>query len=162
LDTRAAEIVAAATGNLTLVTLPATMSAWLRAEDVPRLRKGGPLGALLAAQSEAHAKAAGFHDLGRAHPGLPDDLLNFHYDPVTVAAALGLPEVHQRETFLITHLDRGLLRFIPSAQGRAVRVVTEVDGPLFSRTWLSAVCRPRVSGGHDVGDSLGGDAVGQL
>jgi len=70
---------------------------------------------------------------------LPDDLLNFHYDPVTVAVALGLSEIREHDTFLTTRLDQGILRFVPSARGRAVRVVTEVDGPLFSGMWLSAV-----------------------
>ncbi len=53
-DTRAAEILAAH-ADLTLVTLPATLKAHLRGADLPRLRASGPLGDLLARQSDAHA-----------------------------------------------------------------------------------------------------------
>jgi inosine-uridine nucleoside N-ribohydrolase len=42
-DTQAAQILAAAT-DLTLVTLPVTLKAHLRAADLPRLRASGPLG----------------------------------------------------------------------------------------------------------------------
>src|SRR6185369_11527008 len=57
-DTRAVEIVAAS-ADLTLVTLPAAIEAHLVARDLPRLRASGPVGALLARQSEAHAVDAG-------------------------------------------------------------------------------------------------------
>ena len=87
-DTRAAEVVAA-TARLTLVTLPVTLKAHLRAADLPRLRASGPLGELLARQSQAYAADSGMGRLGRAHAALPDDLVNFHYDPVACAVALG-------------------------------------------------------------------------
>ena len=87
-DTRAAEVVAA-TARLTLVTLPATLNAHLRRDDLPRLRAAGPLGQLLARQSEAHGQTHQMEKLGREHAGLPDDLLNFQYDPVACAVALG-------------------------------------------------------------------------
>jgi inosine-uridine nucleoside N-ribohydrolase len=54
-DTLAARIVATAATDLTLVTLPATLTAHLRARDLPRLRAAGPLAALMARQGEAHA-----------------------------------------------------------------------------------------------------------
>jgi hypothetical protein len=75
-DTRAAQILAATT-KLTLVTLPATLKAHLGTADLPRLRAAGSLGALLARQGEDHAMA----EFGRAHAGLPDDLLNFSLRP---------------------------------------------------------------------------------
>jgi purine nucleosidase len=66
-DTRAAQIVAA-TARLTLVTLPATLTAHLRAADLPRLRACGPLGELLARQSQAHAQDAGMAGLAAPTP----------------------------------------------------------------------------------------------
>jgi inosine-uridine nucleoside N-ribohydrolase len=80
-DTRAAEIVAA-TADLTLVPLPVTLKAHLRAADLPRLRASGPLGELLARQGQAHGHDFHMAQMGRLHAGLPDDLLNFQYDPV--------------------------------------------------------------------------------
>ncbi len=65
-DTRAAQIVAGV-AELTLATLPATLQAPLRAADLPRLRAGGPLGDLLARQSQAHAIDSGA--LTAAAPG---------------------------------------------------------------------------------------------
>jgi purine nucleosidase len=87
-DTRAAEVVAA-TAQLTLVTLSATLSAQLRRTDLPRLRAAGPVGQLLARQGEAHGQTNQMEQLGREHAALPDDLLNFQYDPVACAVALG-------------------------------------------------------------------------
>lgn len=138
-DTRAAAIVAARAGNLTLAALPATLQAHLRAADLPRLRASGPLGQLLADQSAAHAADEGMTDLGRAHAGLPDDLVNFHYDPVACAAALGWPELTIEEERLRPEMDDGLLRFLPDLAGRPTRVVTAVDGPAFAEAWLLAV-----------------------
>jgi inosine-uridine nucleoside N-ribohydrolase len=137
-DTRAAQILAA-TAQLTLVTLPATLKAHLRATDLPRLRASGPLGELLARQSEAHAQDTGMAELGRTHAGLPHDLLNFHYDPATCAVALGWPGAVVEELRVRPVLDGKVLRFQPDLQGRLTRVVMDLDGPSFTDTWLSAV-----------------------
>src|SRR6266536_6215640 len=69
-DTRAAEVVAAAATHLTLAALPATLKAHLREIDLPRLRASGPLGELLARQSEAHAHDHGIVELAKEHSGL--------------------------------------------------------------------------------------------
>jgi inosine-uridine nucleoside N-ribohydrolase len=138
-DTDAAETVVASAGDLTLVTLPATLNAHLRAADLPRLRASGPLGELLARQSEAHGEDEGMLAWGQAHAALPDDLLNFHYDPVTAAVALGWPGAAVEEMRVRTERDGDLLRFRPDPQGRRVRVVVDVDGARFRETWLAAV-----------------------
>ncbi len=57
-DTTAAEALASH-ADLALCTLPAAMKAHLRAADLPRLRASGPLGELLAGQSEAFAREEG-------------------------------------------------------------------------------------------------------
>ncbi len=137
-DTRAAEILAA-TAALTLVTLPVTLKAHLRAADLPRLRASGPLGELLARQSEAHGRDRGMAELGHAHAGLPDDLLNFHYDPVACAVALGWSGAVVAEMRLEPVLDGQLLHFQPDPQGRLTRVVVDLDGVSFTETWLAAV-----------------------
>ncbi len=137
-DTRAAEIVAGY-AQLTLVTLPATLKAHLRAADLVRLRAAGPLGELLARQSEAHAEETGMAGLGRSHAALPDDLLNFHYDPVTCAVALGWPGAVVEEARLEAVLHDTVLRFLPAPAGRLTRVVVDLDGADFAETWLAAV-----------------------
>ncbi|MGH3489141.1 MAG: nucleoside hydrolase, partial [Actinopolymorphaceae bacterium] len=138
-DTRAAEIVAQ-TAQLTLATLPATMKAHLRAADLPRLRAAGAYGDLLARQSEVYGPDNGMTELGRAHPGLPDDLLNFHFDPVACAAAVGWDGADVVEQHLQPVLDKdGLLRFQPAENGRAIRVLVDIDSAAFTETWLSAI-----------------------
>ena len=57
-DTRAAEIIAA-TGHLTLATLPVTLKAHLRAADTPRLHGSRRLGELLADLSKACGRGFG-------------------------------------------------------------------------------------------------------
>ena len=138
-DTRAAQILAASTSELTLVTLPATLKAHLRAADLPRLGASGPLGALLARQGQAHGEDNGMAALGRAHAGLPDDLVNFHYDPVACAVAVGWNGAVIRELRLQPVVDGGVLRFAPDQDGRPLRVVVDLDEASFTDTWLEAV-----------------------
>ena len=138
-DTRAARLVLDAAGDLTLVTLPATLAAPLRARDLARLRASGPVGRLLAQQSEARAADAGMPELGRAFPRLPDDLLNFHYDPVTCAVALGWPGATKSVRRLRPVLAGDVLRCQPDENGRRFTVVSTVDGEAFAETWLRAV-----------------------
>lgn len=137
-DTRAAEIVSAS-ADLTLATLPMTLKAHLRAADLPRLRASGPLGELIARQSEVHAVELGMMELGRSHAALPDDLLNFHYDPAAGAVALGWPGAVVKEMSIQASIEDGVLRFRPDEQGRSTRVAVDLDGEAFRETWLSAV-----------------------
>jgi len=137
-DTQAAEVVAA-TARLTFVTLPPTLDAHLCRGDLPRLRAAGQLGQLLARQSEAHGKVHQMEQLGREHPGLPDDLLNFQYDPVACAVALGWSGAAIEDIRLRPRWQDGVLSFQPHPEGRSTRVVLEVDGAAFRETWLSAV-----------------------
>jgi len=64
-DTRAAS-VEAASADLTLVTLTASINAHLRLDDLPRLRASGPLGQLLALQSEVIATDTNLNVLGQS------------------------------------------------------------------------------------------------
>ena len=137
-DTRAAEMVAAA-ARLTLCPLTTAMRATLRAADLPRLRAAGPLGALLARQSETYGLDAGMPALGREHAGWPDDLMNVQWDPVACAAALGWDGVTIAEQRLTPVREDGVLRFQPSEHGAPVRVAIDVDGPRFGECWLAAV-----------------------
>jgi inosine-uridine nucleoside N-ribohydrolase len=134
-----ATALVAAVADLTLVTLPATMTATLRATDLPRLRAARALGELLAAQSVAHADDSGMAALGVAHAALPDDLVNFHWDPVAGAVALGWPGATLERVRLDTVLEHGTLRFVRSPTGRATNVVTAIDGEGFRHEWLAAV-----------------------
>jgi inosine-uridine nucleoside N-ribohydrolase len=140
-DTAAVEVVAASAG-LTLVPLPPAMGAPLRARDLPRLRAAGPVGALIARQSEVYGADGGMTDLGRAHAGLPDDLVNFHWDPLTAAVAVGWEGATVGARVLATVVDDGIVRFVEGVDGageRATGVVLDIDGAAFRDVFLERV-----------------------
>jgi purine nucleosidase len=137
-DRRATQILAA-NARLTLVTLSVTLKAHLRTADLPRLRASGRLGELLARQAEAHGGAHLMAELGRTHKGLPEDLLNFHYDPVACAVALGWTGAAVENKRLRPVVDDGMLRFEINQEGRPTQVVIDIDGPEFPETWITAV-----------------------
>lgn len=137
-DTRAAEIVAAS-ARLTLVPLPVAMHCALTSRDLARLRAAGPLGELLATQSELHRDDHGLQELARTWPGLPDDLTNFHWDPVAAAIAVGWDGATIEQRRLVTRVEDGVLRFIDDPAGRSHQVVTSVDPMSFDEIFLSAI-----------------------
>lgn len=139
-DTRAALAVFAASGEtMGLVTLPATLGAHLRQAHLARLEASGRLGRLLARQARAHAEDHHMAELASTHSGLPADLLNFQYDPVACAAALGPSGATVEVLRLRPVQDAGVVRFEQTPDGKPTHVVTAVDDDAFSRIWLGAV-----------------------
>jgi purine nucleosidase len=125
-----------------VVPLAVSLEVALRASHLEDLRASGPLGRLIADQGEMHARDHGRVALALDHPALPDDLLNFQYDPLACAAALGWDGVavetlrcaYEREP------DR-LLRMTLADDGAPLRTATAVDAARFEASWLDAVCR---------------------
>jgi inosine-uridine nucleoside N-ribohydrolase len=132
-DTDAAAIVAAA-ADLTLVTVPATMNAQLRDRDLGRLRDAGNVGALLARQSAQHGID---NDFGAIAPGL----VNFHWDPVTAAVAVGWDGATVEERRVTAERQGDVLVYVETPAGRPVRVVVDVDGDAFADSFLGAIER---------------------
>jgi purine nucleosidase len=158
-DTTAARVLAEAGTQLTLVTLPATLKAQLHRRDLPRLAASGPLGALLARQSEAHARDSGKAALATQNQGLPSDFLNFHYDPVTCAVAMGWDKAVAQEMSLATHLEEGLFTWRPDPGGCLGRVVTDLDGPAFTDFWLERVEAAQLGSRRRGGPAGRGDEI---
>lgn len=140
-DVQAAREVFAAAGDLTLSTLPVSLKVPLRRRDLAALRDLGAMGEMIARQSEAHAEDSGKGTLGSAHDGLPDDLLNFHYDPLACAVAVGWPGARVEDRRLGLTMEGPALRMADDEHGRTVHVVTDVDGTAFTEMWLAAVAR---------------------
>jgi hypothetical protein len=78
-------------------------------------------------------------ELGRAHAGLPGDLVNFHHDPVACAVAVGWAGAGIQELRLQPVMEGELLRFQPDQDGRLMRVVVDLDGPSLTSTWLRTI-----------------------
>jgi inosine-uridine nucleoside N-ribohydrolase len=146
-DPRAALLVAES-AELTLATLPVAMRAHLRLRDLAALRASGPLGRLLADQSLGNAEDMGIDALAGAHAGLPDDLLNFHWDPVAAATALGWPGAGVADMTIRAQLADGLLRFRRDDAGRDMRVLVDLDTRAFRDVWQETIARAqrRISG----------------
>jgi inosine-uridine nucleoside N-ribohydrolase len=132
-DTQAAAIVAGA-ADLTLVTLPAAMSVQLRAPDLQRLRDAGDVGALLARQSVQHAAD---HDFG----AITDGLVNFHWDPVTAAVAVGWDGATVEDRRIAVETRDDVLVYVDAPGGRPARVVVDLDGDAFADYFLGAIER---------------------
>lgn len=127
--------------DLTFVPCSAAGRATLRASDLPVLAQSGPVGAALARETQEYGAARGNRVLAEEHPGLPDDLVCFHWDPVTCAVALGWEGAAVEELSLVpVRVDRDLA-FRADPAGRRTRVVTDVDGAAFAHVWLEAVRR---------------------
>ncbi len=138
-DTHAARVVAETAGDLTLVTLPSTVGVSLRLRDLPAVEATGPVGRLLARQSLAYRDDRGYVDLPARYPALPHDLVNFHWDPVACAVALGWSGATLEEMPLLPVLDGDVLRFDVAPTGRRTRAVVDVDADRFRAIWLEAL-----------------------
>lgn len=138
-DRDAAQVVANSAGDLTWSTIPGTIKAQLRKRDLSRLRASGQVGELLARQSTAHGIDNRLSDVAADYDGLSVDLVNFHWDPVACAAALGWPGTEICDVRVSLELSRDSLRLVRSAGGRTDHVVVDVDAEAFTDQWLTCV-----------------------
>jgi purine nucleosidase len=137
-DTLAAKIVWERCEPL-IVQFSVSLEVTLRETHLPQLREGGALARLIARQGELYGADSDMRRVGGEHPGLPDDLLNFQYDPLACAVAAGWDGARVEELRLSAQLKDGVLSFPESPGGKATRVVTGVDGPRLEREWVQAV-----------------------
>ena len=124
-----------------VVPLAPCLETWLTGRQTARLRAAGPLGALIAGQSEAHARDNGRTELGRGFDALPDDLLNFQYDPLACAVAVGWDGVTIEDLPVGLELGPERLHMVQALGEPPLPVVTSVDGRAFEEAWLEAVER---------------------
>jgi inosine-uridine nucleoside N-ribohydrolase len=127
----------------TLIPLPVTAEVFLCEADLPRLEAEGPLGRLIARQTVAHAALWQMQKIGARFSRLPNDLLNFHYDPLACAAALGWDGITFQQLNIKVELRDGRLVERVDPEGTRTRIATAVDGPRFNRLWLDVVTSRR-------------------
>jgi purine nucleosidase len=139
LDVASAEFVLARC-HPTLVPLHVSVETSLRRSHLPALEAAGPLGALLAQQGRAFdAIEQNAATYGEQCTDLPSDFINYLYDPLACAVALGWDGVTLEELPLRVTVEDGLLCERVGAGGKPTRVVTVVDGQEFDRLWLAMV-----------------------
>lgn len=125
----------------TLVPLSVTVETFLRRVHLPKIRKAGPLGELIAGQAEVFARdeCAPSHKR-KAWSALPRDTINFQHDPLACAIALDwYSGVEMEEIPLRFEIEDGYLREIIDPAGRLTTVVTRIDGAGFSNYWVKLV-----------------------
>lgn len=125
--------------NPTLIPLSVTVETALRRAYLPKLRKSGKLGELIAAQAETEEYRQIEEKFGKSCEGLPADILNFQHDPLACAVALGWDGVKIEEVPLRFEIRDGWLHEVIAGDGKKTRVVTQVDGKRFNEFWFRTV-----------------------
>ncbi|MBM3659329.1 MAG: nucleoside hydrolase [Actinobacteria bacterium] len=122
--------------SLRYVPLDVTVQVPLRREHLERLRAADELGAALAALVDVWAVL--LHERSRGR--IPDDVVAYLHDPLTVAAAAGdeFVTVERRPVTVAEH-DGVPRTFVDPVAGREADVVTGVDADGFVEHWLSVV-----------------------
>lgn len=138
-DTRAMEIVLNAQTHITLVPYPVAMLAPLTERDLAEIEHRGPVGEMVARQSRAWARKMGMARIGIDHPELPDDLVNFHYDPLAAVVAIDWGRARRELVRLMPYVENGVLTLEPHEDGREIELVTDIDGEGLSELFLDSV-----------------------
>lgn len=126
--------------KVTLVQVSVTAETFLRSAHVDRLNESGPLGRLIARQATAWAEDERLSEKYKDCYNVPDDIINFQYDPLACAIALGWNEgVEIKEMLLAVEEGDNLLHERTDSTGKLFRVVTRVDGTRFSEFWVDQV-----------------------
>jgi purine nucleosidase len=125
----------------TLVTLSVSLETYLRRAYLEPLRQSGPLGELIARQAEVFARDwKNEENYGKKNKNIPDDTINFQYDPLACAIAFGWCEgVEIKEVPLRFDVKDTYLCEVIDDSGKSTRVVTKADGDKFSEFWLKVV-----------------------
>jgi purine nucleosidase len=143
-DPEATASVLGAGFRTTLVTADATLQTWLRAADLERLERAGPLARALAAQVRVWSPVQRriFTALGGT---LEPDNAAFLHDPLTLLALVDPQPLRLESLRIVTTIEAGLLRTheVPPALaiGAATSVATAVDARAAERAIVERLLR---------------------
>jgi purine nucleosidase len=127
--------------NPTLIPISMTAETALVKSSLEKLRNANALGRLIAHQAEVFASDEKIDaKYGATCANVPRDIVNFQHDPLACAIAVGWDEgvVVEEQPIAVEERDGWLWERIDTS-GRAMRVVTAVDGPGFGVFWLKRV-----------------------
>lgn len=125
--------------NPIVVPLAPCLQVCLRTGHLDRLRTAGPLGRLIADQGERHAHDHHMRELPLAFPALPEDLLNFHYDPLACAVALDWEGVTAKSVPTDLEIRDQRLWMTQRRGAASLTMITDVEAARFEDAWLEAV-----------------------
>jgi len=128
--------------NITLVPLPAGGETFLRQGYLDALKNSGALGQLLARQAKEFVMDEKIAQIYNGCENIPRDIINFQYDPLAAAVALGWDGAVIEELPLIVEEKDGFIWERVDNAGKLFNVATSVDGPRFSEFWLNQVTNP--------------------
>lgn len=113
-----------------------TMSTWLTARHLEKLRAGDALCRELARQIDIWTPR--LRHSGRGI--IPEDYVCLLHDPLTVACTVDRRFVTSATMHVTVAMYQGHVRtFVDNATGREAEVVTSVDAPAFADFWLETV-----------------------
>lgn len=127
-----------------LVPLPITCETFLRRAYLERLKQSDDLGKLITKQAELFATDEGYEEkYGKTCSELPDDIINFQYDPLAVAIALGYNDgIEFQDVPLRFFIDNTWVNEkVDPASDKICRVATKIDGQKFSEFWLETIIK---------------------
>ncbi len=125
----------------TCIPITVTAQTALRRADIPRLQSADQLGELLARQADAFWEEWHNGEKFAQYEHVPDDMINFHHDPLACAIALGWSEGVTVERVPLTWTVRDTYLYeTRDPQGKPINLVTSVDGAAFNRYWLEVIC----------------------
>lgn len=124
-----------------MTSLTVTVQTYLRRSQLSRLDAGDALAQLLAKQIRYFAEYEGYEAMyGETCDKLPDDFINFQHDPLACAVAVGYRDGIAIQTLnLAFSIEDGYLHERIATDGKAIQVVTGVDGTVFANHWLDVV-----------------------
>lgn len=143
-DPEATASVLGAGFRTTLVTADVTLQTWLRAADLERLERAGPLARALAAQVRVWSPVQRriFTALGGT---LEPNNAAFLHDPLTLLALVDPAPLRLEPLRIVTTIEAGLLRTheVPTALaiGAVMRVATAVDARAAERAIVERLLR---------------------
>lgn len=130
--------------HIILVPLSITAETFLRRHYLEKLKQSDDLGKLIAKQAELFAVDENYEEkYGKICAKLPDDIINFQYDPLAVAVALGYDDgIDFKDLPLRFFIENTWVNEkIDPSSDKICRVAVKIDGEKFSEFWLQMLIK---------------------
>lgn len=138
-----------ANSSFSLVEIAPTLRVFLTERDCKIIEQVDELGALVASQARWWRDTVPFIRHAAQEACLPDDLCNFHYDPLTCAVAVGFSCVDSSNLALRLCLDQEQGYQLTTCDGTAnICLIHTVDPTAFHHEFVNTMLEQHQTGGH--------------